>query len=100
MATYQEFAKQIKEKYPQYKDVDDLKLAKAMIAKYPQYEKQVTFEEPKQTKKSNPVGDFVQGAVYGLTAPGTEIARIGANKIRQAIGKEPILKEELISYFS
>lgn len=44
MADYKEFSRQIKEKYPEYKNVDDLKLAKAMIKKYPQYEKQVTFE--------------------------------------------------------
>ena len=32
-----EFAKKIKEKYPDYKDVDDLTLSKKMIEKYPEY---------------------------------------------------------------
>lgn len=45
MVDYREFSRQIKEKYPDYKDVDDLKLANAMIEKYPEYKEQVTFEE-------------------------------------------------------
>ena len=35
--TVQEFAGSIKEKYPQYTDMDDLELTKKMLAKYPQY---------------------------------------------------------------
>ena len=44
MVDYREFSRQIKEKYPEYQDVDDLKLANAMIEKYPEYKPQVTFE--------------------------------------------------------
>ena len=37
------FAASVKEKYPEYKDVDDLKLANAMIEKYPEYKDKVDF---------------------------------------------------------
>ena len=37
MVDYIEFAEKIKEKYPQYKDVDSLTLAQKMVEKYPQY---------------------------------------------------------------
>jgi hypothetical protein len=43
--TYKEFSAKIKEKYPQYKDVDDRTLAEKMVEKYPQYEGKFTFNE-------------------------------------------------------
>lgn len=51
MTDYIEFAAKIKEKYPQYKDVDDLTLAQKVIEKYPQYKEQVTFENVQETPK-------------------------------------------------
>lgn len=45
---YTEFSKKIKQKYPQYKDIDDLTLAKKMVEKYPQYKNEVTFSTPKK----------------------------------------------------
>lgn len=51
MTDYIEFAAKIKEKYPQYKDVDDLTLAQKVIEKYPQYKEQVTFEKVQETPK-------------------------------------------------
>ena len=42
--TVDEFAASIKEKYPEYKDVDNLKLANAIVEKYPEYKDAVTFE--------------------------------------------------------
>lgn len=51
MTDYIEFAAKIKEKYPQYKDVDDLTLAQKVIEKYPQYKEQVTFENVQKTPK-------------------------------------------------
>lgn len=44
MPDYREFAKKIKEKYPDYKDIDDMTLSKKMIEKYPEYKNQVTFD--------------------------------------------------------
>lgn len=48
----QEFSKKVKEKYPQYKDVDDVLLAQKMIEKYPQYKSQVTFDALKKKEES------------------------------------------------
>jgi hypothetical protein len=42
---YDEFATKVKDKYPQYKDMDNKVLAQKLVAKYPQY-KDVTFEKP------------------------------------------------------
>ena len=47
----QEFAQSIKTKYPQYKDKDDVELAKAMVEKYPQYASKVNFEQPTQQER-------------------------------------------------
>jgi hypothetical protein len=49
---YKEFAKTIKAKYPQYKDADDLTLAKKMVEKFPEYKDKVTFEPVKKKEKS------------------------------------------------
>lgn len=43
MLTPDDFAAKIKEKYPEYKDVDNVKLSKAIIEKYPEYKSQVDF---------------------------------------------------------
>lgn len=51
MTNYIEFSAKIKEKYPEYKDVDDLTLAQKMVEKYPEYKERVTFEEVKQEPK-------------------------------------------------
>ncbi|GEM_PF-5461597 len=51
--TPQQFAKTIKEKYPQYKDVDDIVLAKKMIEKYPEYKSKVSFDQPVKKKEAS-----------------------------------------------
>lgn len=38
-----QFAATVKSKYPEYKDVDDLKLTNAIIDKYPEYKDKVDF---------------------------------------------------------
>ena len=47
---YREFAKTVKSKYPQYKDVDDLELAQKMVEKFPEYKSKVTFDEVKKKR--------------------------------------------------
>ncbi|HAQ18422.1 MAG TPA: hypothetical protein DCR40_04210 [Prolixibacteraceae bacterium] len=42
---FQEFSSRVKAKYPDYKDVDDLTLAKKMVEKYPEYRDQVSFDQ-------------------------------------------------------
>ena len=51
MPDYKEFAQKIKNKYPEYKDVDDMVLSKKMIEKYPEYKDQVTFNDEKKKIK-------------------------------------------------
>lgn len=46
---YKQFSQNLKTKYPQYQDIDDLELANKVIAKYPQYAQIVQFED--QTKE-------------------------------------------------
>ena len=50
----QEFAAKVKDKYPQYKDVDDQQLVEALIKKYPQYESAVTFDPVKKKDRITP----------------------------------------------
>lgn len=42
---YNEFAEKIKNKYPQYNDLDNKELAQKMVAKYPQEYSDVTFDD-------------------------------------------------------
>ena len=81
MADYIEFSRQIKEKYPQYKDVDDLKLAKAMIEKYPQYQSKVSFD-------INPSGTSPTGAE--ATKRGIDLTPSGLVKQGLATALAPI----------
>ena len=53
--TVEEFARRVKEKYPQYKDVDDLELTKRIVDKYPQYKNTVSFEPPSVKKKDGAI---------------------------------------------
>jgi hypothetical protein len=50
------FASQIKEKYPQYKDIENTKLANAIIEKYPTYKDKVDFgtTSGQQSQKEQP----------------------------------------------
>jgi len=51
--TVDEFAAKIKEKYPEYKDVDNLKLAQSIVEKYPEYKEVVVFETTEPVKKKD-----------------------------------------------
>lgn len=67
MVYYKEFSKQIKEKYPQYKDVDDMKLAKAMVEKYPVYD--VSFENTDKNGIDVTPSSFFKRFAAGVTTP-------------------------------
>ena len=79
---YKEFSSKIKEKYPQYKDMDDEDLAKRMIEKYSQY-KDVTFEKPtvETPKKETGISDL-------------SLSQLGdvAKESAKAIGKEVFIE--------
>lgn len=59
--TKQEFAQQIKAKYPEYQNLDDNELADKIIAKYPVYQSQITEEKPQESLLKK-VGDFFTGS--------------------------------------
>lgn len=50
--TPQEFAKKIKSKYPQYKNIDDVALTKKMIEKYPEYASQVSLKKKEDSQST------------------------------------------------
>ena len=54
--TYQDFAKRIKEKYPQYNSLDDSTLTAKILEKYPQYSETVDtgFMNPVKTEVQQP----------------------------------------------
>jgi hypothetical protein len=89
---YKEFASKIKEKYPQYRDMDDEDLARRIIKKYPQYQ-DITFEDD----HSFPSREIVSSAIPRVLTPQTmDPSRMGelleapvssAKGIAQASGK-------------
>lgn len=89
---YNTFANNIKQKYPQYKDEDNLELAKKVVERYPIYQKQVDI--PKQGYISR-VGEQIQkGAedVKGAITTGAEMISEGQKQgglkgiLKQATG--------------
>lgn len=72
----QEFATKIKQKYPEYKDVDDVELAQKIVTKYPQYQSQVAFQQIAQPQEKT----FME------KAGGVTDALFGGGKIGEAIG--------------
>lgn len=75
---YTEFARKIKDKYPEYSEIDDLELAKKIVAKYPEYEAEVTFDKVKENKRMNitpagiakELGSYPAAAIYGARKGG------------------------------
>lgn len=71
----QDFAAKIKQKYPQYQNIDDNTLTQKIIQKYPQYQSQVNFGNPQtpQPQPSQPKstgfdwGGAVKGAIGSMT---------------------------------
>ena len=72
--TPDQFAEQIKAKYPAYANVDNATLTQKMLAKYPQYADRVAPEV--QTQKGP---GLVQSVVRGVASP---FLRLGANAIK------------------
>jgi len=77
--TPSEFSAKIKEKYPQYADRDDLELAKAMVAKFPEYEGKVNFGSTEPKTKSTPTSKGENAEVSGesespLASTGTSLS--------------------------
>lgn len=114
MISWKEFSAQVKKKYPAYANVDDSKLAQAMVEKYPEYKDRVDFsgmqnspsaQSQKPTRgqefvkdlESNPVGNValqlgrgimqVPGVGKTLEVAGSIADYIGAAPMRAGIGQ-------------
>lgn len=90
-----EFAKTIKEKYPQYKDVDDSLLVSEIIEKYPVYKDKIDFSsttaaiQEESLKKKETTQSIQEGAP---AAQGTASQSASANGSSSSGSKEPEAK--------
>lgn len=83
----QEFSAKIKQKYPEYQNVDDFQLAQKVVAKYPEYAGKVDLGQPKQGGGFNPlegVGNFLQGVGNFGQQAGNEVVRGAGNVVNTA----------------
>jgi len=83
LLTPQEFAAQVKAKYPQYKDVEDSVLVDKMITKYPQYKDKINFESvevPEVSKGVNPKEATDSSSALGVKSISSESEK--TNKYR------------------
>ena len=89
----EEFGRKIKEKYPQYKDLDDAELGKKTLEKYPQYQNKIR-TEPINTPSQNfsseqpqqkPDG-FFKGLAKAVVKPFAEVGTSAYN-VGSSIGK-------------
>jgi hypothetical protein len=81
--TPQEFSQKVKSKYPEYKDVDDIVLAKKMVEKYPEYANQVSFEVKKKRQFGIKWSNSSRGISY---TDNTKKIFIGYRKSKEAVG--------------
>jgi hypothetical protein len=99
MADYREFAKTIKEKYPQYSGVDDLELAKRVVDKYPQYKDKVTFEVAPVVPEKSPL-QLAGETALNVTSPIAAGVALSQPREYQAakIGGEQTLQGATLGY--
>lgn len=74
--TEQEFALKVKEKYPEYKDVDDKKLVSSVLKKYPEYQDQVIMSEvkPERTQPISEIPEEDKGIISSVVDNANEFA--------------------------
>ena len=82
---YNEFANRIKEKYPEYNDMDNKELATKMVQKYPDDYSDVTFDEPKidnvQVNEDGSLKQPLQGSVKKFDLRPSALADEAAKRI-------------------
>lgn len=84
------FSKKIKEKYPQYKDMDDLELAQKIVAKYPEYKDKVVFDDVKKKVQAEPISeDFTPVQPQKQLNLSKEQEDISVNPFVKAVSKNP-----------
>src|ERR1700682_3149504 len=80
-----EFAKRIKDQYPQYLGRSDDELVSARVAKYPQYKSRIKFPEKVQRDGPLPSADPVKpGQSYGRAAAYRNLADAGVGFAKKA----------------
>lgn len=82
---YNEFASRIKEKYPEYNDMDNKELATKMVQKYPNDYSDVTFDEPKidnvQVNEDGSLKQPLQGSVKKFDLRPSALAKEAAVRL-------------------
>ena len=89
MIQYKEFAAKIKEKYPQYKNVDDKVLSLSIMKKHPEYREQVSMEEEVVQPAQGVDPKFAQGVVEGVSTITRPDKMLGAMKNVASQGLKP-----------
>jgi len=98
----EQFAQKIKEKYPQYQNVNDTELANLVVKKYPQYKSQLAQPEPVPEKgfleKAGDVADTLFGGGTIGSAIGTQIAKgnLGQTVQKAVLGRDLSPEEEAL----
>lgn len=94
--TVQEFAESIKNKYPQYAEMDDIELTEKILAKYPQYKDMVELGSDVVKKKEDTTPEqeqpLQQPAEPSLPIGETSEITFTPSKV-EMVGKEPTIDE-------
>jgi len=86
---YKEFAKRIKNKYPEYNDLEDLDLAKRVVKKYPEYS-DVTFPETSTEKQETQIQESLEKPVQeSVEEPVQEDKKFSFKGFAEQIKKPP-----------
>lgn len=83
-----DFAASIKAQYPQYKDVDNLTLAKAIVEKYPVYASKVDLTPPQTNDEPAPAEAYQSANPFGAVTPPVRTPETPPNADQQAAGDE------------
>jgi hypothetical protein len=82
LLSVQDFSSKIKEKYPEYKDVDDLELTNKIIEKYPEYKDKVNLNVTNEPSAGEVVGGLAaevalaEGMKYAGAAGGATLGSV------------------------
>ena len=99
----EQFGKTIKQKYPQYNNIDDIELGNKILKKYPQYQNMITADKPKiapqisSIKKQGVFGNVAEGAGKGVISSATGMSSLGERALRGAT--KALLPKSLESKF-
>ncbi len=97
---YNDFAEQIKQKYPEYKDVDNYKLATAMVQKYPEYKNQVDLKKKEVSQSTLVKSNTSSGRLSSTTTKPTVSSSLKDNGQYTFPGQEGVsFKKEANNWY-